>query len=186
MASLPNSKTVTYDEWLRLPEVTDAIEEVVDGQIILMPPAKSAHARIVARLIRPFMIRLDPKRYDIVSGSFGLVIRESPLTSRVPDVAVFDIETVVERDGYYRSAPQLLVEVLSPANSRREMQRKIADYASIGVPEMWIVSPEERTVEVLQLRDGSRLERSAIQTEGTLSPRLIPGVRIDIFAIWPD
>jgi hypothetical protein len=30
---LPNSKTVTYDEWLRMPEVTDAIEEVVNGEI---------------------------------------------------------------------------------------------------------------------------------------------------------
>lgn len=33
MASLPNSKTVTYDEWLRKPEVSDAIEEVVNGEI---------------------------------------------------------------------------------------------------------------------------------------------------------
>lgn len=40
MASLPNSKTVMYEEWLRVPEVTDTIEEVVKGEIRIMPPAK--------------------------------------------------------------------------------------------------------------------------------------------------
>jgi len=33
MASLPNPQTVTYEEWFRMPEVTDFIEEVVDGEI---------------------------------------------------------------------------------------------------------------------------------------------------------
>jgi Uma2 family endonuclease len=40
MASLPNPRTVTYEEWLRMPEVTDFIEEVVDGEIPIMPPNK--------------------------------------------------------------------------------------------------------------------------------------------------
>jgi Uma2 family endonuclease len=38
MASLPNTKTVSYEEWLRMPEVDDQIEEVVNGEIRLMPP----------------------------------------------------------------------------------------------------------------------------------------------------
>ena len=37
MATLTKSKTVTYEEWLRMPEVTDAIEEVVNGEIRIMP-----------------------------------------------------------------------------------------------------------------------------------------------------
>ena len=47
MASLLNSKTVSYEEWLRMPEVTDAIEEVVNGEIRIMPPAKWKHERII-------------------------------------------------------------------------------------------------------------------------------------------
>ena len=39
MASLPQSTTVTYEEWLRMPEVQDAIEEVVNGEIRIMPRA---------------------------------------------------------------------------------------------------------------------------------------------------
>jgi len=50
MASLPNPQTVTYEEWLRMPEVTDAIEEVVDGEILIMPPNKLKSALIVGHI----------------------------------------------------------------------------------------------------------------------------------------
>ena len=185
MASLPNSKTVSYEEWLRMPEVTDAIEEVVNGEIRIMPPAKWKHAFIVARLDGALKSQLDDKRVLVVTGSFGLIIRKAPLTSRIPDLAVFELSTLVEKDGYIHSAPQLLVEVLSPANNRREREEKLADYAAIGVPEVWVVSPEARTVEVLYLEDGF-LRSSLVLNNGTLTPKLFPHVKVEIAKIWPD
>ena len=185
MASLPNSKAITYDEWLRLPEVNDAIEEVVDGQVRIMPPAKFRHAKIVRRLCKGLDAQLDPKRYLALDTVFGLVIRKSPLTSRVPDLAVFDLRTVVEQDGYIHSAPQLVIEVLSPGNTRREMQEKLQDYAAIGVPEVWLVSPEACTVEVLRLESG-KLQCVQISSQGIVTPQGFPAVSIDIATIWPD
>ena len=185
MASLPNSKTVTYDEWLRMPEVTDAIEEVVNGEIRIMPPAKLKHALIVAHLNRILTDQLPANRAAVLTGSFGLIIRKAPLTSRVPDLVVFELATLVEEDGFIHSAPQLLVEVLSPANTRREREEKLADYASIGVPEVWVISSEARTLEVQYLEDGAfRLNQTLAQ--GNLTPRLFPNVSVDIAGIWPD
>jgi len=83
------------------------------------------------------------------------------------------------------SAPQLVVEVLSPANRRREREEKLADYATIGVPEVWVISPEARTVEVLYLEEGY-LHSSHILARGTLTPKLFPQVTVDIASIWPD
>jgi Uma2 family endonuclease len=185
MASLPNSKPVTYEEWLRMPEVTDAIEEVVNGEIRIMPAAKLKHALIVARTLIALNRQLDTQRVVVLTGSFGLIIRKAPLTSRVPDLAVFELATLVEQDGYIHSAPQLLVEVLSPANTRREREEKLADYASIGVPEVWVISPEARTVEVLYLEQGY-LHSTHILARGTLKPKLFPNVTVDIASIWPD
>jgi Uma2 family endonuclease len=184
MASLPNSKTVSYEEWLRMPEVTDAIEEVVNGEIRIMPPAKWKHCRIIELISKALQRQLDGDRYSFATGSFGLIIRKAPLTSRVPDLAVFDLTTLIEQDGYIHSAPQLLVEVLSPANNRREREEKLADYATIGVPEVWVVSPEARTGEVLYLEGGYL--RSHAPIDGTLSPKLFPHVRVEIAKIWPD
>jgi Uma2 family endonuclease len=185
MASLPSSKTVTYEEWLRMPEVTDAIEEVVDGEIQIMPAPEWKHAVIVENVRDALNAQLDRRTWRVVATNFGLIIRKAPLTSRVPDLAVFEKSTLVEQDGYIHSAPQLVAEVLSPANSRRERERKLADYASLGVPEVWVISPEARTVEVLHLENGY-LRSTQILAHGTVTPRAFPHVTVDIAAIWPD
>jgi Uma2 family endonuclease len=185
MASLPNPQTVTYEEWLRMPEVTDFIEEVVDGEILIMPPNKWQHALIARNICKALDAQLDAREALVLDTVFGLVIRKAPLTSRVPDVAVFLKSTIVEQDGYIHSAPQLVVEVLSPGNTRRERERKLADYASLGVPEMWVVSPEARTVEVLYLESGFLRSAQAL-TQGVLEPKHFPGVQIQIAGIWPD
>lgn len=185
MASLPNSKTVTYEEWLRMPIVNDQIEEVVNGEIRLMPPNKWKHTRIVEKLRKALEKKLDEDRYLVVTSKFGLIIRQSPLTTREPDLAVFELSTVVERDGYIHSAPGLIVEVLSPANRRREREEKLADYASLGVPEFWVISPEDRTVEVLHLENRA-YRRCGLFSEGVLAPRSFPGVQVSITQIWPE
>ena len=185
MASLPNPKTVSYEEWLRMPEVEDAIEEVVDGEIQIMPALKWDHGEIVENLHDALDAQLDRNAFRVRTSAFGLIIRKSPLTSRVPDLAVFDKSTLIQQDGYIHSAPQLLVEVLSPANTRRERERKLADYASLGVPEVWVVSPEARTVEVLYLENGF-LRSTAILAQGAITPRQFPHVTVGIDSIWPD
>ena len=75
------------------------------------------------------------------------MIRKDPLTCRVPDLALFVRDSVIEEDGYFHSAPQLAIEVLSPTETRREQTEKLRDYESIGVSEVWLVSPEAGTVE---------------------------------------
>jgi len=112
------------------------------------------------------------------------VIRLEPLTTRVPDIAVFIRANVVERDGYIHSAPELIVEVLFPANTRSERAEKLQDYERLGVPEVWVVSPEAQTVEILLLED-SRLSTASLLREGQLKPTRFPEAAVDISASWP-
>jgi Uma2 family endonuclease len=178
------SKIVTYEEWLNMPE-SEGKEEVVDGEIITMPPAKWKHALTVQNLQMTLLKQLDPRIALVVTAIFGLVIRKEPLTCREPDLAVFVKQNIVERDGYIYSPPELVVEVLSPANTRKYMARKIADYESIGVPELWILSREGRTFEVLQLQNG-KLQRIGVFAEGQLRPLRFPDAVVDVASIWPD
>jgi len=71
----------------------------------------------------------------------------------------------VIEDGYHVAAPDLIIEVLSPSENRRRKEEKMDDYASIGVPEAWLFSPEAESIEVRLLRDG-KLERTAIVVDG--------------------
>jgi len=184
MASLPNSKIVTYEEWLRMPVVEDEIEEVVNGEIRLMPPNKLKHAQAIENLHRPLHLQLDPERFTVLGSTFGLIIRKHPLTSRVPDLAVFENSTLVERDGYIHSAPSLVVEVMSPANRKRQREEKLADYASLGVPEVWLVWLNERKIEVFLLENG-KMHCAQVVSDGVLRPGKLPGVEIAVPSIWP-
>jgi len=181
MATTP--KVLTYEEWLKLPEA-EGVEEIVNGEVRKMPPNKWNHVRIVEELARQLRAQLNPETEYVVTSVFGLVIRREPLTTRVPDLAVFVASQLVEVDGYIHSAPELVVEVLSPANTRIERTEKLRDYESLGTPEVWVVSPEALSVEVLQLQDG-HLATTAILTEGQLKPTRFPQAVVDIASIWP-
>ena len=177
------SKLLTYEEWLALPEV-EGVEEVVRGEIRKMPPNKWNHARVVEALARQLRARLDPEATLVVTSVFGVVVRREPLALRVPDLAILRVDQIVELDGYIHSAPDLVVEVLSPANTRSERAEKLQDYESLGVPEVWVVSPEAQTGGVLLLQDG-RLATTTLLRQGHLSPVRFPEAAVDIAAIWP-
>jgi Uma2 family endonuclease len=181
MATTP--KTLTYEEWLKLPEV-EGVEEVVNGEIIKMPPNKLPHARTVEKLADLLKAKLDRDAVWVVTTIFGLVIRRNPVTTRVPDLAVFITSNIVEQDGYIHSAPELLVEVLSPGNTLAERVEKLKDYESLGVPEVWVVSPEAQTVEVLLLQNG-QLATAKLLREGHFAPTRFPQASVEISAIWP-
>jgi Uma2 family endonuclease len=118
-----------------------------------------------------------------MTTGLGLIIREDPLTCREP--AVFIRNNFIARDGYFHSAPELVVEVLSPGNTRKDMVAKTEDYESIGLPELWIVSNESRKFEVLQLQDG-KLRTTQIVNSGQLHPLRFPETAVDVASVWPD
>jgi len=126
-----------------------------------------------------------PTGYSFTIPQFGLIVSTQPLTSRVPDLAVFESDTVVERDGYIHSAPQLVVEVLSPPTPAANREEKIGDYARIGVPEVWVVSPEGRTVEILYLAEGY-LRSAQVLREGVLTLSISLALQVEIARIWPE
>lgn len=176
------SKVLTYEEWLRLPEV-EGVEEAVNGEIVKMPPNKVPHVFIVEDLADLLKSQLDRRTVRVLVTTFGLVIRRDPLTTRVPHIAVFIRSNMVVQDGYIHSAPELLVEVLSPGNTRAEQVDKLRDYESLGVPEVWVVSPEAQTVEVLLFQNGHLVTTNLLR-EGQLTPTKFPEATVEISAIW--
>jgi Uma2 family endonuclease len=176
-------KLLTYDEWLALPVNDETREECVNGIVEKMPPPKFDHAWVVKRLTRQLERQLDDSIF-VADSNFGLVIRKVPLTQRTPDIAVFRLDRMVLRNGYVHSAPELAVEVLSPGNTRSRVEAILADYASIGVPEVWIVDPKNRAVSVRILESGVYTER-VLPHNGVTAPARFPSVTVDFAAIWP-
>ena len=82
-----------------MPEA-EGVEEVVRGEIRKMPPNKIIHADVVENLADLLKAQVDRKTVQVRVSTFGLVIRRDPVTTRVPDIAVFIRKNVVEQDGY--------------------------------------------------------------------------------------
>ena len=177
------TRNLTYEEWLQLPPVEDGTDEVVKGELRFTPPTRYPHAEIVQNLIAELMRHVDRKTVAILGSNLGLMITREPLTCRSPDLIMFWRDRMEIRDGLYWSPPGLIVEVLSPSENRRRKEEKIADYASIAVPEAWLVSPQAETLEVRQLKDG-KLERTAILAEGSVQPAQFSGVTVSVPAVF--
>ena len=73
------SKLLTYEEWLRLPEV-EGVEEVVNGEIRKIPPNKVLHADTVENLADLLKAQFDRRIVQVRVSTFGLVIRHDPLS----------------------------------------------------------------------------------------------------------
>jgi Uma2 family endonuclease len=174
-----------YEEWLRLPPVEDGTDEVVKGELRFMPPTHYPHPEIVRRLNRMLDRELDEERAIVMDSNFGLMITREPLTCRSPDLVVYRREKIVIQDGLYWTPPDLVIGVLSPSETKGRKEEKLADYASIGVPEAWLVSPEAQSVEIRLLVDG-QLKTTDVLLAGELHLTQFPEVSIPVAAIWPD
>jgi Uma2 family endonuclease len=82
--------------------------------------------------------------------------------------------------------PDLVIEIFSPTNSRREMEEKLQDYQSINVREAWIVATQGQTIEVLQLSP-ERISRSGLYGIGDpiVSP-VLPELRLTVDELFPE
>lgn len=103
---------------------------------------------------------------------------------RRPDVAFIAAARVPASlpRGHVRFAPDLAVEVISPTNTVLEMDEKLADYWSAGVPMVWIVNPDARLVRVHRPRQPI-LEYSG--DDVLIGDPVLPGFAVPVREFWP-
>ena len=173
------TKPITFEESLLLPE--DKCEEIVEGVSRHMPPASFDHARAIERIRDTLRDRLPRKQFEILSSNFGQLIRKSPLTYRVPDLAVYR-KAGLKAEHYVTSAPDLIVEVISPANRKGDLLELLEHYAEIRVPEVWFVALDRRELARLRLESGVYREFARI-TAGSVD---VLGISVPLQEIWGD
>ena len=127
-------------------------EELIDGKVVMMAPARVSHNRITYNIASLFRDYLRGKRCEFFPDGNGLFLSEDE--HFVPDGMVVCDPDKVQDKGIF-GAPDLVVEVLSPGTARYDRGHKRDVYEKYGVREYWIVSPTDRSVEQYVL-DGGR------------------------------
>jgi len=136
--------------------------ELIEGVFIEMPPPQYKHGRVEGQIYRALLDYEDKFGIGCASGGeVGIRIRQNPATVRAADVLFISNERLAQLDsldGYLTIAPELVVEVMSPSDSWSGVRRKLDDYFSINVLEIWVADPEEKTIHVHK-NGGSQVTR---------------------------
>ncbi|MEQ8756295.1 MAG: Uma2 family endonuclease [Coleofasciculus sp. G1-WW12-02] len=173
------SQKMTLEEYLNYNDGTDTQYELVNGELIVMPPESDLNQRIVMFLLSHFLQQGIPS-YRLRIGA-EIVVSGSRATTRLPDLMVLSEELATALEGASRSTiiidmppPQLVVEVVSPGreNSDRDYRYKRSEYAARGIAEYWIVDPLQQRVTVLEWVEGLYEERVFQGNQQIISPML--------------
>jgi len=148
------TRRLTYEEYLAGPEIK-ARYDIVDGEMIMAPAPTLGHQTILRQIFLP-LHRFVTEHHlgEVWFAPLDVVIQREPLRTRQPDLLFVSNERAGILGPVIEGGPDLVVEVLSPANTRSDVEGKLEDYRQVGVQECWLVSPEARSVEVLELGEG--------------------------------
>ncbi|EQA01011.1 Uma2 family endonuclease [Glaesserella parasuis] len=131
--------------------------EIIKGKIMAMSPAPNRlHQRISMKLTKAFLDVFDGHQCELYVAPFDVRFPDSNgkiKTVVQPDLCVICDPNKLDEKGCI-GAPDLIVEILSPGNSKREMKDKYELYQEQGVSEYWIVRPEEQHIQIYVLENG--------------------------------
>ena len=175
---------ITYEEYLKGPEIKQRYE-IVDGKMIMPPSPSTGHQRLLKRVF----LLLDPyiseqQLGEVLFAPLDIVIQREPLRTRQPDLLFVSAARAGIVGQVIEGAPDLCVEILSPSNSRSNMEEKLADYARLGVEECWLVSPEALSVEVIELSEGNWQRIGIFGLGDRVQSPVLPGFNLAVAQVF--
>lgn len=171
----PGQGEWTEDDYLRLSG--RRLVELSNGGIEVLPMPTTSHQRIVAALYRLLAACVEPAGLGTLLFA-PLRVRLWPGKIREPDL-VFLLAEHGDRIGEQAwQGADLVVEVISPDDRRRDTELKRREYAQAGIGEYWIVDPEERSILLLALEDGRYAELGRFRDATPLPTRVLAGCMV--------
>jgi Uma2 family endonuclease len=163
--------------------------ELRDGVLREKPGMTAAHNELAVTLGYMLLSQLDRATYRVRIDAGRL--QRPGATYFIPDVFVIPTAYVIplmdQQDvlEVYDQPLPLVVEVWSRSNGEYDLEEKLAVYQQHGDLEIWRIHPYERALTARRrLPDGSYDE--TIHCEGVTGPTALPGVEIDLTALFDD
>jgi Uma2 family endonuclease len=178
---------LTYDDFVHFPD-DGKRHELIDGEHYVTPSPNRSHQKIVGELFGLIWSYL--KRHpagEIYMAPFDVVFSDFDVVE--PDLLFVSSERArVLTEKNVQGAPDLVVEVGSPATRRRDEKTKLQLYERFGVQEYWVVDPDLDAIKVYRLVEG-RYQRAAeltLAAHNVLSTPLMPGLELSLADIFPE
>lgn len=147
MAAAAEPVLITVEQYRQLPDREDVIQELHWGMVVTLSRPKMRHAKLQSQLVR----LLRPKAEYLGVVETEVAFRALPeYELRGADVAFVSRERwdATSDDDNLHGSPELVIEVLSPSNTKAEIHEKAVLCLSTGTKEFWVLDPKRRTVSV--------------------------------------
>lgn len=177
------TKKLTLEEYLAYDHGTDTKYELVDGELVEMPPESDKNNLISLYLLSEFL-KFVPIQL-IRHKDTEIVVTGNRTRVRLPDLMILTEELFVALGGGRATitqdlpSPALVVEVVSPGkvNEDRDYRYKRSEYAARGIPEYWIIDPGKEQVTLLTLIDGL-YEETVFQGRSRIASATFPNLKL--------
>ncbi len=186
-ATLAKKKAWTEAEIQSLPN-SGYKHEVVNGELVMSPENNFQHENICSRLLMALGNFNQAHRLGVVLGSSAGCWMKNR-NCRAPDLLFIPKERLIRLGfkfstrKFFPGAPDLAVEILSPSNTRAEINERLKDFFSSGTQIAWIIAPKNERVEVCH----SPTERKLISSRGFLEgEHLLPGFQYPITELFRE
>ena len=177
---------LTYDDFVHFPD-DGKRHELIDGEHYVTASPNTKHQRIVlslTNLIWNFLKRnpigeVFGAPFDVVFSNFDVV---------EPDILyISNQRSRVLTEKNVQGAPDLVVEVGSPATRRRDEKTKLELYERVGVSEYWVVDPDLDVIKVYRSVEGryQRVAELTLDGRDVLTTPLLPGLELPLTEIFP-
>jgi Uma2 family endonuclease len=191
LSDLDFSKTYTYADYFNWH--FDERLELIKGKIFKMSPAPGrTHQEISLSITVKLANYLKGKSCKIYAAPFDVRLPRSSkedaaiYTVVQPDICVIcDLSKLDDRGCV--GAPDIVVEILSPGNNKKELHNKYEVYQEAGVKEYWIIHPSERTFLKYTLNHEGLFQPSKLLVGGDeLTSTVLPGFSLDLNEIFEE
>lgn len=154
MATKTKPKRMTAEQfykWATRPENRDRRVELEEGEVVDVPSPNRTHGYhcwLVIQVLTDY-VRRHGTGY-LLTNDCGIIVSRKPDTVRGADVILF-LKPIEEQDFQYKyveDVPDLIVEVISPSDTAKRVNRRVTQYLARGIPLVWLIDFEQITVTV--------------------------------------
>jgi Uma2 family endonuclease len=186
-----SSLTYTYADYL-----TWKFEERLElfrGKIFKLSAPNTKHQEISRNITVQIAVLLKNSACKVFAAPFDVRLpaknkkKDDEVTTVVqPDICVICDESKLDSRGCC-GAPDLVIEILSPGNSKKEIKLKYELYEESGVKEYWIVNPVEENIVVFTLTENGKFSGLKMYAgEDTIQSHSVPGLTINVTEIFTN
>lgn len=175
----------TYKDYLQLPEEPGYRYEILQGFLVKEPSPSIQHQRVSRELgfaLKKYFDEFDPEG-EIFGAPLDVTLGDSNVVQ--PDILfISGARRDIMRKERIDGPCDLVVEIMSPSNHRKDRLKKMEIYRKAGVPHYWLVDPEENILEAYLLKEENYLLVFTGGPEDEFTHPAFPGLKLNLEKIF--